>query len=209
MKQSSKDPRLRKEPKKPKPKTCCICSTKFSPFLSTQKTCSVPCAVIYGKRAEAKKQAKAEAAFAKEGREQWRERKAKLKPLKHWEDMTQRVVNDYIRDRDLLNGEGCISCGRANALAWHAGHFRTVAKASQLRYHPDNINLQCSECNTHQSGNTGPYRINLVTKIGSERVEKLESDNSIHRYTREELEALRKRFRAIHRALLKANQEAA
>lgn len=204
-----KDPRLRKEPKKPKPKKCPICSTKFTPFLSTQKTCSVPCAIIYGKKSEAKKKAKAEAESAKVGRQVWRERKASLKPLKHWEDLTQRVVNDYIRDRDLINGEGCISCGRTNALAWHAGHFRTVAKASQLRYNPDNINLQCIECNTHQSGNTGPYRINLVKKIGSERVETLENDNSIHRYTREELETLRKQFRTTHRALLKENQEEA
>ena len=191
--------------KPPKPKTCVICSSKFTPRDTIQKTCSVPCALLHVEKQKEEKSQKQQ----KADRATWRERKAAVKPLKHWEDMTQRVVNDYIRDRDLLNGEGCISCDRHNALAWHAGHFRTVAKASQLRYNPDNINLQCSECNTHQSGNTGPYRINLVKKIGFERVEALENDNSLRRYTREELEALRKHFRALHRALKNQHEEAA
>ncbi|MEN4908965.1 recombination protein NinG [Rahnella bonaserana] len=202
-----KDPRLRKEPKKPKPKTCCICSTKFSPFLSTQKTCSVPCAVIYGKRAEAKKQAKAEAASAKEGREQWRERKAKLKPLKHWEDMTQRAVNDYItKGRDV--DEPCISCGTYETVQWEAGHYRSRGAASHLRYSEDNIHKQCHRCNAELSSNAIPYRAALVLKIGAERVEALENNNTPHRHTREELDGIRATYRAKLRASKKL-QEAA
>lgn len=207
MKQESKDPRLRKEPKKPKPKTCCICSTKFSPFLSTQKTCSVPCAVIYGKQAEAKKQAKAEAASAKEGREQWRERKAKLKPLKHWEDITQRAVNDYItKGRDV--DEPCISCGTYETVQWEAGHYRSRGAASHLRYSEDNIHKQCHRCNAELSSNAIPYRAELVLKIGLERVEALENNSTPHRYTREELDGIRATYRAKLRASKKL-QEAA
>lgn len=191
--------------KPPKPKTCKCCKNKFTPSKPLQIVCTPYCASVYASRLMSRKRDEERKA---ENRA-WRERKAAVKSLKHWEDMTQRAVNDYIRSRDLSNGEGCISCGKQNALAWHAGHFRTVAKASQLRYNPDNINLQCSECNTHQSGNTGPYRINLVKKIGSERVEALENDNSLRRYTREELEALRKHYRALHRALKNQHEEAA
>lgn len=199
MKQPSKDPRLRKEPKKPKPKTCCICPKEFTPFKSTQKTCSIPCAIAHGKQVEAKKKAKAEAESAKEGRQIWRERKAKLKPLKHWEDMTQRAVNDYItKARDV--DEPCISCGTYETVQWEAGHYRSRGAASHLRYTEDNIHKQCHRCNAELSSNAIPYRAALVLKIGLERVEALENDNTPHRYTREELDPLRATYRAKLRA---------
>jgi hypothetical protein len=51
-----------------------------------------------------------------EERARWRKRKAAVKPLKHWEDMTQRVVNDYIRERD--HDLPCISCGTFETVQW-------------------------------------------------------------------------------------------
>ncbi|EKN4696954.1 recombination protein NinG [Yersinia ruckeri] len=188
--------------KPPKLKKCKVCPTKFTPRNSLQIVCCGHCAYLYQKRQSEKKAADK----ALEDRKAWRERKAKLKPLKHWEDATQRVVNDYVRERD--RDEPCISCGRYQAYGWHAGHFRTIAKASQIRYIEDNINKQCSECNTHQSGNITPYRINLVKKIGAQRVEALENNNTPHRYTREELDSIRKLYRAKLRELKKL-QEAA
>jgi hypothetical protein len=61
----------------------------------------------------------------------------------------------------------------------------------------------------HLSGNQQQYRINLIAKIGAERVEALENNNTPHRYTREELDAIRKRYRALLRELVRARQEAA
>ncbi|TCK68080.1 NinG protein, partial [Lonepinella koalarum] len=43
-----------------------------------------------------------------------------------------------------------------------------------LRFNEDNCHKQCQPCNTHLSGNITEYRINLVQKIGLERVEWLE-----------------------------------
>jgi hypothetical protein len=55
---------------------------------------------------------KREAQAKEERARAWRKRKAAVKPLRHWEDMTQRVVNDYIRERD--HDLPCISCGIRN-----------------------------------------------------------------------------------------------
>lgn len=119
--------------------------------------------------------------------------------------MTQRAFNDYIRARD---GNICISCGSTTAVSYHAGHYRTTAAASQLRFNEDNVHSQCSACNTHHSGNIGPYRINLITKIGLQRVLALESNNEPHRYTREELDGIRARYRALLRELVKQREAA-
>lgn len=194
--------------KTPKPKTCPICSTEYIPRSSLQKVChNYKCAIAFNKQRDAENAAREQRKLDKEARAKWRERKAEVKPLKHWEDLTQRVVNDYIRERD--RDLPCISCGTWTTVQWEAGHFRSRGKASHLRYHEDNIHAQCHHCNVHLSGNQQQYRINLIAKIGAERVEALENNNTPHRYTREELDAIRKRYRALLCELVRARQEAA
>ena len=188
--------------KKPKTKTCRICKSKFSPSLSTQIVCSTSCAIQHGK-AQSVKQAERKAIAERKAH---REKKADLKPLKHWEDMTQRVVNDFIRQRD--EDLPCISCGTWDTVQWEAGHFRSRGAASHLRYFEDNISKQCHRCNVQLSGNQQQYRINLIAKIGTERVEALESNNEPHRYTREELESLRAHYRQKTRELIKQREGA-
>jgi len=194
--------------KTPKPRTCPICSTEYIPRSSLQKVChNYKCAIAFNKQRDAENAAREQRKRDKEARAKWRERKAEVKPLKHWEDLTQRVVNDYIRERD--RSFPCISCGTWTTVQWEAGHFRSRGKASHLRYHEDNIHAQCHHCNVHLSGNQQQYRINLIAKIGAERVEALENNNTPHRYTREELDAIRKRYRALLRELVRARQAAA
>ena len=188
--------------KPPKPKICRVCKSKYTPRSTTQSVCSAPCAITLTKRNSELQRKQAEAS----ARREWRERKAALKPLSHWMAMTQRAFNDYIRTRD--EGNGCISCGSTTATEYHAGHYRTTAAASHLRFNEDNVSLQCASCNVHHSGAITNYRINLISKIGLERVMALENDNNPHRYTREELDAIRARYRAKLREL-KKSQEAA
>ena len=192
---------MAKGTKQPKPKKCRICPEKFIPRNSLQTVCSPKCAIQLANQLSERKQKRQE----KAERVAWNKRKADLKPLSHWMNMTQRAFNDYIRVRD---GEICISCGSTAAIAYHAGHYRTTAAASQLRFNEDNVHSQCSACNTHHSGNIGPYRINLIDKIGLQRVVALESDNNPHRYTREELDTLRALYRAKLRALIKQKEAA-
>ncbi|AYN30189.1 recombination protein NinG [Buttiauxella sp. 3AFRM03] len=196
--------------KKPSRRKCANkkCRQWFKPSRPEQTVCSYSCACAYGKTHTAKTKTKEEREAKRQAKKQqkaahaaWRERKAAVKPLSHWMDMTQRAVNDLIRETDLANGGGCISCGTRNADSWHAGHYRTTAAASQLRFHHDNIHLQCHSCNVHKSGNIELYRINLVKKIGETRVLSLESNSATHRYSREELSTIRATARADLRAL--------
>ncbi|MFH7191505.1 recombination protein NinG, partial [Klebsiella pneumoniae] len=80
---------------------------------------------------------------------------------------------------------------------WEAGHYRSRGKASHLRYNEDNIHKQCHHCNVQMSGNQQQYRIALVEKIGAERVEAIENNNTPHRYTIEELEGIRRHYSAL------------
>lgn len=189
------------KPKPPKPKKCKCCPEKFIPRNSLQTVCSPKCAIQLANQLSERKK-KLESASA---RKAWNERKKAVKPLSHWINMTQRAFNDYIRARD---GDICISCGSTTAVSYHAGHYRTTAAASQLRFNEDNVHSQCAACNVHHSGAIGPYRINLITKIGPQRVLALESNNEPHRYTREELDAIRAHYRALQRALVKQREAA-
>lgn len=189
------------KPKPPKPKKCKCCPEKFIPRNIRHICCSPACAYQYAIQQSERKKKERE----KADRIAWNKRKADVKPLSHWISMTQRAFNDYIRARD---GDICISCGSTTAVSYHAGHYRTTAAASQLRFNEDNVHSQCSACNTHHSGNIGPYRINLITKIGLQRVLALESNNIPHRYTREELDGIRAHYRALLRALVKQREAA-
>lgn len=189
--------------KPPKPKKCKCCPEKFIPRTTTQTVCSPKCALQLAKQLSSRKQKQQE----KAERAAWNKRKADVKPLKHWEDATQRVVNDYIRERD--RDLPCISCGTWVTVQWESGHFRSRGAASHLRYNEDNIHKQCHRCNAELSSNAIPYRAALVVKIGSERVEALENNNTPHRYTREELKSIRMHYRALMRELIKTREEAA
>ncbi len=195
------------QPKPPKLKKCPICKTYYTPWSSTQKTChNGQCGLAFSRQQKAEKAAREMRKQERLKRAEWNKRKADLKPLKHWEDLTQRVVNDFIRlrDKDLP----CISCGTWETVRWEAGHYRSRGKASHLRYNEDNIHKQCHNCNVQLSGNQQQYRINLIAKIGTQRVEALENNNTPHRYSREELESIRKHYRALIREMKKQREAA-
>ncbi len=189
--------------KPPKPKKCRICPEKFIPRNSLHICCSPSCAYKYATQQSERKKKREEA----EQRKAWNKRKADVKPLKHWEDMTQRVVNDYVRERD--RELPCISCGTWDTVQWEAGHYRSRGAASHLRYNEDNLAKQCHRCNCELSSNAIHYREGLIARIGLQRVVALESNNEPHRYNREELGAIRARYRALLRELIKQREEAA
>lgn len=140
----------------------------------------------------------------REKKRQHREDKRDLKPISHWLKETQnKTFNPWVLKRDF--DQPCISCGDWDAIEYHCGHFRSIGAASHLRFTPDNCAKQCAKCNTHLSGNQERYRINLVNKIGAERVEALENNNKPKSWTREELEAIRKTYRTKIKELTTGN----
>lgn len=184
-----------------KPRRKCAnkeCRQWFHPTRDGQVVCSYQCASAVGKeqtrkaREDAQRKELAKQRVAeKSARAAWRQRKAAVKPLKHWVDLTQRAVNDICRETELAEGKGCISCGTKTAFAWHAGHYRTTAAAGHLRFTRINIHLQCDVCNVYKSGNIEAYRAALVALYGEEVVLALENNNTPHRWTIEELKKIR------------------
>ena len=141
------------------------------------------------------KAARAQEAEAKNAAKRDRERKMEVKPLSYWMKRAQNVVNRYVRVRDA--NLPCISCGRPPEWGgqWHASHFRSVGAASNLRFNLKNIHKSCSICNSHLSGNIMHYRPALIEKIGYSEVERLESDNSIKKYSVEYLKKIERVFK--------------
>lgn len=173
---------------------CCICKAPYERRYLSQKTCGDPICKGEQKRQEALKKA---------ARAELKARKEKVKKLSEIADEAQTAFNALRRYEDLQAGYGCISCGTHNPVQWHGGHYRTVKAAKQHRFNPDNVHLQCSQCNNHDSGNIVEYRINLVKRIGLERVEAIEHDNRTKRWTKEELIQIRDHYRSELRKLKK------
>lgn len=100
---------------------------------------------------------------------------------------TQKIFNDYIRQRD--KDKGCISCG---GKVEHAGHYFAQGSHSALRFDEYNVNGQCVRCNMFLSGNLIYYRQGLVKRYGSQYVENLEAKakERLKKWTRQELEEL-------------------
>jgi hypothetical protein len=55
-----------------------------------------------------------------------------------------------------------------------------------------------------KSGNLGPYRIELIKRIGQEKVDWLEGPHEPKRYTIDDLKAIKAHYRALTRELKRA-----
>lgn len=114
----------------------------------------------------------------------------------------QKAFNEFIRLRDI--GRPCISCGRQHTGQYHAGHYRSVGAAPHLRFNQFNVHRQCAPCNNHKSGNAIEYRINLIKKIGAERVEWLESQNEAIRLSIDDIRAIKDYYRKLSKRIKSA-----
>lgn len=175
-----------------KPKKCTICKSVFTPIRSTERVCSVPCAIEWSDRVKAKKAAQAQRAE----RKRLREGKTKLKPRSAWIREAQAAVNKVARLRDIRAGYGCISCGSRPEQRYggsvDGGHFRSVGSAAHMRFYLPNIRLQCKKCNQQLGGAHTNYRVGLIERIGIERVEEIESMQWTAKWSIEYLQRLKR-----------------
>jgi hypothetical protein len=179
----------------PKPKTCKHCGTTFHPARMMQKVCGPVCA---GRLVKADKKVE---------REQIRARKESIKTIPQLIKEAQFAFNAFIRARDRVRP--CICCGRTEQMGyglsshgWDCGHYRSTGSASHLRFNEDNAHRQLVICNRYGAGRAVDYRLGLIQRIGLERVEALESDKSVHKWTAESLRAIK----AIYKTKLKELQ---
>lgn len=150
--------------------------------------------------------AKAVKAAQKVERETTRARKEALKRIPDLIKEAQIVFNAFIKARDRLAGYPCVSSGRV--LDWSgnmvdAGHYRSTGAASHLRFNEDNCHAQSKHDNQYKSGNAVEYRIRLIERIGLERVEALENDNQPKKWERDELIAIKAKYKAKLKELQK------
>ena len=190
--------------KQPKPKTCRnpACRGSFVPQRLGQAVCSPKCALA----AVEVQKAKEKKSLAQAGRREIKVRKEALKTRGDHMREAQQAFNEYIRTRDQAAGHLCISSGKSldwSGNAVDAGHYRSVGSAPHLRFDERNCHAQSKQDNRFLSGNAVDYRIGLIARIGQEAVDTLESDQSVRKYTVDEIKAIKAKYRAKTRELKK------
>lgn len=183
-------------------KTCAnpACAVQFVPAQLGQKVCGWACglAIAPARRDQARK------AIEQHERREIKARKEKLKSRGDHIRDAQIAFNAYIRARDQAAGHSCISSGRP--LDWSgnqtdAGHYRSIGAAPHLRFDERNCHAQSKQDNRFLSGNAVDYRVGLIARIGRAEVEALEADQSVRKYTVEDLKAITAMYRAKTRDL--------
>lgn len=194
----------------PKPKACKVCRREFLPRRPGQRVCCAACAHAFAVSQRQKSEHRAEVRAKAEARKALREAKQRAKSYPELVHAAQVAWNAYVRVRDA--DLPCISCDgplEKDALGggYDAGHYRSVGAAPHLRFHEDNVHAQCKNCNRWKSGNVVAYRRGLLKRIGEEKVLALEADNTVRKFTREELVEMRAEFIEMRKALVRARAE--
>ena len=194
-----------KEQKAPKPKKCKnpACGISFPPQRLGQAVCSPKC----GLAIKDVNQAKARKSLAQVERREIKVRKEKLKSRGEHMREAQQAFNEYVRTRDQAAGHLCISSGKPldwSGNAVDAGHYRSVGSAPHLRFDERNCHAQSKQDNRFLSGNAVDYRIGLIARIGQEAVDALEADQSVRKYSVEQIKGIKTYYRAKTRELKRA-----
>lgn len=179
--------------KKIKDKKCRTCRHEFTPFNTLQVCCSGKCALQYSVMKREKKE-----------RKELRERKKKLKSKSQHLRDCQIVFNRFIRIRD--KGKKCICCQRDHVGQWHASHFRSTGSCPELRFCEDNVHSSCAPCNTYLSGNLVHYRINLIKRIGLEKVEWLEGTHETPKLSMPDIIEIKQKYKLKCREMERENE---
>jgi len=153
----------------------------------THKVCSVDCSIELVKRERKTKERIID-----------KIKRNLLKTKSYYVKQAQASINRYVRIRD--NGKCCISSGRPlNASgnlggSFDAGHYRSIGSAPHLRFHLWNIHGQSKHDNQYKNGNVTEYRKGLIARIGIEKVEMLENDQTPRKYSIDDLKRISKIF---------------
>ena len=174
---------------------CSLCRKKVeaeSAVIGSLKAfCSMEHLIEFSRSAAGKKiKQSAEKKVVKETKERLKTRSDRMRDA-------QTAFNRYIRARD--RGKPCICCGRSQGDIKHggavdAGHYRSRGSAPGLKFNLFNCHSQLAYCNRYLSGNAVGYRAGLIERIGLERVERLERDNSPRRFDAEYLDRVKRIF---------------
>lgn len=177
----------------PKPKTC-ACGRDFVPWSTTQVVCSGRCAQ---RKVAADKAAKKAAEKAMD-----KARREANKGLRELLAEAQEAFNEFVRLRD--RGQNCIDCNKPfepqkPGGSVDAGHYLARSIAPNLRFCEDNCFAQRKNCNRPGGATRSAFRSGVLDRIGEARLLAVEADRDPqgeHKWTREELIAIRDTYRA-------------
>lgn len=141
----------------------------------------------------------------KEERKYIKDRKEKIKTRSDYIKEAQIAFNAYIRERD--KNKPCICCNKPLGDGdigggYDCGHYRSVGSAPHLRFDERNAHAQRKQCNRYGSGRAVDYRIGLIDRFGIRFVESIESCNSVHKWSIEELKEIKAEYKAKLKELL-------
>lgn len=170
------------------------CGERFTPFRMGQIGCCTGCEIVLAKDHIAK----ARNDRAKAERKADKARKEAIKTIPELKREAQTAFNAFIRFRD--KDMPCISSGKplsqeAIGGGFDAGHYRSIGSAPHLRFNENNVHGQSKQDNRYGAGRAVEYRIGLIARIGLEAVEALEADNAYHKWTADELKAIKTTYK--------------
>jgi len=188
---------------KPRKRTCSApgCVERFTPFTSFTKWCSPECGVSVALANVAKIKAKELTKTRSENHKSKREFLENDK--RHVGKQARAYLHRWVKWRD--RGLPCCACGNSMdhlpESARHASHYRPAGMNAAIKYDGINVHMCCSRCNSQLSGNPVEYRVRLIDKIGAEKVEWLDNQNHVKRWTIEELRDIRDDYKTRLKAL--------
>jgi 5-methylcytosine-specific restriction endonuclease McrA len=167
-------------------KDCKQCGSSFNPVRPLQAVCSPICASRLVKAAK------------KEEAERTKARKAAIKRIPELKAEAQTAFNAFIRARD--RHLGCFVCGKAFPVGqlggdFDAGHVRSRGAASHLAFNEDNCHGECKECNSSWGAKPHQLKEGAIRRIGLERYEALEANNTPHKWQRDELIEIKETYK--------------
>lgn len=169
-------------------KNCTICGDQFNQHKTTQRVCSYECAIEFAKLKRQKEELK-----------KWNRRKKEikesLKTLTQEALEVQKVVNEFIRLRDVK--KPCISCGIKWKDNFQAGHLYPAGTCWIVRFDPRNIHGQCRQCNMNKSGNLNEYRKNILSRITERDLKELDAlAHQTAHFSKHDLHKIKTEFQA-------------
>ena len=156
--------------KQPKVKYCIVCQAEFKQYKSTEKVCSLKCAIEHAKNVS--KEVKLQE-YSKALRNDLSKPKAKKKSSK---ELLQIEINKLARKVDEYFGYLCIDCGNYFSGQIHGAHFHNVQGNENIRFNLHNIHSARAHCNTYSSEHKVGYRQGLIERYGEEYLEYVETE---------------------------------
>ena len=77
-----------------------------------------------------------------------------------------------------------------------AGHYMSRGSSCQLRFDEANVHGQRKNCNRPGGTTRAAFRAGMIARVGLAEVERLERDDGVHKWTHDELRAIRDEYRA-------------